>query len=205
MWFKVVVQTFRSHRNSNWFLETLRCNSSDIKLRFILFIPSDLLHTEQTNSYMFKYLKKLKSYNFNIQTDYKSLNVPCCTLVKSVYMWRRSESYSRINGPALVWGSGILPYLMVKRLSTCLRSWRIISPMSSTKLPAEESDQRESSPEGSWSGGSPPTCEHEHFSCLWLYSDIFLLAQTDLVTTNWLCAALITEENNTEKTKVKVQ
>lgn len=90
LWFKVVVQTFPSHRKSDWFWETLRWNSSDIKLRFILLIPSDLLHTEQTNSYMFKYSEKLKSYNFNIQTDYKSLNAPCCTLVKGVYMWRRS-------------------------------------------------------------------------------------------------------------------
>lgn len=46
-----------------------------MKLRLIFFIPSNLPHIEQTNSYVLNYLKKLESYNINIQIDYKSLNL----------------------------------------------------------------------------------------------------------------------------------
>ena len=65
----------------------------------------------------------------------------CVEMVDEVYnLWFIARvSYSRL---ARVWTLsvqvsvlGSLPYLVLNRLSTCLRSWRIISPMSSARFP----------------------------------------------------------------------
>lgn len=186
----------------------LRLNSSDMKLRFILFTPpsSNWPHTEQTNSDVFNYSK-----NIDIEKTIKTLTLHLLYAGKGCVHVEEIKVLL-LPSPSYEWGlssstAGNLPYLMLKRLSACLRSWRIISPMSSTKLPAEwvkhlkktlntKSTKRELLHEGSSVSGSPPACEHCYVFLRWLYFDKFHLPYTDLVLTNWPCGVLITWDHN---------
>lgn len=97
---------------------------------------------------------------------------------------------------------------MLKRLSTCLRSWRIISPMSSTRLPAERAKQMKNEQLCAKSAEREllhrvdgvrqlPTCEHYYISTCQLQFDKFYLPCADPVMTNWLCHYRVNVECDT--------
>lgn len=97
---------------------------------------------------------------------------------------------------------------MLKMLSTCLRSWRIISPMSSTRLPAERVKQMKNEQLCAESAEKElllgvdgvrqlPTCEHYYISTCQLQFDKFYLPCADPVMTNWLCHYRVNVECDT--------